>query len=88
MTQFLTFVMCAAAYLIQEAAPKDTNPYYVVTLATIAKFGTTTAFATVLLQVIELFPTGVRSTALGSCSLASRIGAIMAPLITNLGPGE
>ncbi len=50
-TQFLTFAMCGVALLIQVGAPSDTNPYYVVTLATVAKFGTTTAFATVLLQV-------------------------------------
>ena len=30
-----------------------------------------------------MFPTSVRSTALGVCSLFSRVGGILAPLITN-----
>ena len=34
-------------------------------------------------QVSEMFPTSVRSTALGVCSLFSRVGGILAPLITN-----
>ena len=35
-------------------------------------------------QVGELFPTPVRSTALGSCTLWSRLGGIIAPVITNI----
>ena len=35
-------------------------------------------------QVSELFPTPVRSTALGPCSLWSRLGGIIAPVITNV----
>ena len=31
-----------------------------------------------------MFPTSIRSTSLGLCSLLSRVGGILAPLITNL----
>jgi hypothetical protein len=38
----------------------------------------------VFFKVTEMFPTTVRSTAMGTCNLWSRIGAMLAPLITNL----
>ncbi len=37
---------------------------------------------------MELFPTNVRTTCMGVCNLAGRIGAVLAPFITNLPPGK
>jgi len=83
MTQLMTALTCGAALLVGA----QTGSTALVAFCTAAKFGTTAAFAVVLLQVMELFPTTLRNTAIGSCSLASRVGGVLAPIITNLGPG-
>ncbi|XP_070839231.1 organic cation/carnitine transporter 2-like [Chaetodon trifascialis] len=53
--------------------------YLAVTLEMMGKFAVTTAFAIVYAYTAELYPTVLRNTALGACSMASRIGSIIAP---------
>ncbi|KAM9847313.1 organic cation/carnitine transporter 2-like [Aulostomus maculatus] len=45
----------------------------------LGKFGVTVAFAVVYAYTAEVYPTVVRNTAMGACSMASRIGSIIAP---------
>ena len=48
------------------------------------KFGASGAFAIVYLYTAELFPTSIRSTATGLCSMMARIGGIAAPQVSHL----
>lgn len=45
------------------------------------KFGASAAFSIVYLYTAELFPTAIRSTATGLCSMMARIGGIAAPQV-------
>lgn len=50
-------------------------------VALVGRFGIAAAFNMVFLYTTELFPTVVRSAALGTCSLVARLGGIIAPQI-------
>ncbi|KAM9333636.1 organic cation/carnitine transporter 2 [Pholidichthys leucotaenia] len=58
--------------------------YLAITLEMIGKFAVTTAFAVVYAYTAELYPTVLRTTAVGTCSMASRIGSIIAPFFIHL----
>ncbi|XP_037543220.1 solute carrier family 22 member 5 [Nematolebias whitei] len=49
------------------------------TFEMMGKFAVSTAFAVVYAYTAELYPTVLRNTAVGACSMASRIGSIIAP---------
>ena len=49
--------------------------------ALVGRFGISGSFNVVYLYTTELFPTIVRSAALGSCSMIGRIGSISAPQV-------
>ena len=51
------------------------------TLALIGKFGASASFSIVYLYTAELYPTQVRSTAIGMCSMMARIGGVAAPQV-------
>ena len=78
----LTAAMSAAAL----AVPATWGHQVTVALATVAKFGASAAWSILVLQVTELFPTPIRNTAMGACSLSSRLGGVLAPVVTNLEP--
>ena len=50
-------------------------------LVLIRKFGASAAFAMTYLYTAELYHTEVRTTAIGLCSMMSRIGGIAAPQV-------
>ena len=50
----------------------------------LAKLFNSCSFTCILYQTMELFPTSIRQTAYSSCSLAGRIGSILAPFIKEL----
>lgn len=50
----------------------------------LAKLFNSCSFTVILYQTMELFPTSIRQTAYSSCSLAGRVGSILAPFIKEL----
>jgi hypothetical protein len=50
-------------------------------VALVGRFGIAASFNMIFLYTTELFPTVVRSAALGTCSLVARLGGIIAPQI-------
>lgn len=50
-----------------------------IALEMLGKFGATTAFTIVYAYTAELYPTVLRNTAVAACSMAARIGSIIAP---------
>uniref|UniRef100_A0A3Q0SAY4 Solute carrier family 22 member 4 n=1 Tax=Amphilophus citrinellus TaxID=61819 RepID=A0A3Q0SAY4_AMPCI len=79
-TLFLGGVMILCVHLI----PIDL-PGVAVFLEMLGKFGITSAFCVVYAVTSELFPTVIRNTAMGICSMAARIGTIISPFIIYLG---
>ena len=57
------------------------DPQVLLAVMSIGKIGNVGVFAIIYLQTAELFPTIVRTTAFGSCSIISRIGSMLAPVI-------
>ncbi|XP_029957203.1 solute carrier family 22 member 4-like [Salarias fasciatus] len=60
-------------------------PGVAVALEMLGKFGITAAFCVVYAVSSEIFPTVIRNTAMGCCSMAARIGTIIAPFVIYLG---
>ena len=52
-----------------------------LTLALIGKFGAAACFTIVFVYTAEMFPTEIRSTAIGCSSLCGRIGGMLAPQV-------
>ncbi|NXX19609.1 S22AD protein, partial [Podargus strigoides] len=50
-------------------------------LAVIGKFTSTASFSASYVYTAELFPTVIRQTGVGLCSMSARVSGIMAPLI-------
>ncbi|CAG5871677.1 solute carrier family 22 member 4-like [Menidia menidia] len=79
-TLFLGGVMILCVRLIPIGLPA-----LAVFLEMCGKFGTTAAFCIVYSVTSELFPTVIRNTAMGCCSMAARIATITSPFIIYLG---
>eukprot|EP00878_Enallax_costatus_P018973 GHUV01020001.1.p1 GENE.GHUV01020001.1~~GHUV01020001.1.p1 ORF type:complete len:368 (+),score=100.00 GHUV01020001.1:103-1104(+) len=62
-----------------------TNKTAQIVLATIGQFGCTASLAVAPTYTAELYPTSVRSTTLGICNKASRLGCLSAPFMILLG---
>ena len=70
----LSGVFCIGAGFMDEGTARTV-------LALIGKFGASAAFSIVYLFTAELYPTEIRSTATGLCSMFARIGGIAAPQV-------
>ncbi|XP_033954369.1 solute carrier family 22 member 4-like isoform X1 [Pseudochaenichthys georgianus] len=79
-TLFFGGVMILCVHII----PTDSEIVPVL-LEILGRFGITSAFCVVYTFSSELFPTVIRSTAMGCCSMAARIGTIISPFIIYLG---
>ncbi|XP_049447050.1 solute carrier family 22 member 5-like [Epinephelus fuscoguttatus] len=80
---FSTLFMGGLFLLFIQLTPANLNSL-AVALEMMGKFAVTTAFAIVYAYTAELYPTVVRNTAVGTCSMASRIGSIIAPYFVYL----
>eukprot|EP00405_Crypthecodinium_cohnii_P038545 CAMPEP_0206537900 /NCGR_PEP_ID=MMETSP0325_2-20121206/7568_1 /ASSEMBLY_ACC=CAM_ASM_000347 /TAXON_ID=2866 /ORGANISM="Crypthecodinium cohnii, Strain Seligo" /LENGTH=645 /DNA_ID=CAMNT_0054035287 /DNA_START=209 /DNA_END=2146 /DNA_ORIENTATION=- len=63
----------------------DEPSILMLALVFFGKFGVSASFCTIYLLSAELFPTTIRSEAMGLHSLAARAGGMMASLVANLG---
>ncbi|NXR05566.1 S22AD protein, partial [Sagittarius serpentarius] len=61
------------------------QPVATTVLAIIGKFTASASFSTSYIYSAELFPTVVRQTGVGLCSMSARVAGVMAPLIRLLG---
>lgn len=55
-----------------------------VGLAMLGKFCVSASYAILRLYSNEIFPTSIRSSCMGACSMVSRLGVIIAPLVISL----
>ncbi|NWY56317.1 S22AD protein, partial [Chionis minor] len=60
------------------------QPVVTTVLAVIGKFMATASFSTSYVYSAELFPTIIRQTGVGLCSMSARVAGIVAPLISLL----
>ncbi|XP_049597913.1 solute carrier family 22 member 4-like [Syngnathus scovelli] len=82
--QSSTLMMGGVMILCVHLIPIDL-PWVAVLLEMLGKFGVTAAFCVVYAVTSELFPTVIRNTAMGCCSMAARVGTIISPFIIYLG---
>ncbi|NXF00611.1 S22AD protein, partial [Smithornis capensis] len=61
------------------------QPVATTVLAIIGKFAASASFSTSYVYTAELFPTVVRQTGVGLCSMSARVAGILAPLVRLLG---
>lgn len=83
-----SFLICGVACMLCAAVPAGTpgsaNATLRIAAAVVGKFGAAAAFALLFVFTTELFPTVVRSAALGANSAAARLGGVIAPLVVLL----
>ncbi|NXG51450.1 S22AD protein, partial [Psilopogon haemacephalus] len=72
----LSGLVCLVITVIPEEQPVATT-----VLAIIGKFTASASFSTAYVYSAELFPTVVRQTGVGLCSMAGRVSGVLAPLI-------
>ncbi|KAM9573392.1 solute carrier family 22 member 13-like isoform 1-T1 [Guaruba guarouba] len=79
-TQAVLLILSGLICLIIIGIPED-QPMVTTVLATIGKFTATASFSTSYIYSAELFPTVVRQTGVGLCSMSARLAGIIAPLM-------
>lgn len=56
-------------------------------LVLVGKLGSSGAFSTAFVYTAELFPTEIRGSAVGGCSMVGRVGSMAAPQLALFLPG-
>ncbi|NXG74833.1 S22AD protein, partial [Baryphthengus martii] len=79
-TQAVLLLLSGLVCLIITGIPED-QPMATTVLAIIGKFASSASFSTSYVYSAELFPTVVRQTGVGLCSMLARVAGVMAPLI-------
>uniref|UniRef100_A0A8C8BKR1 Solute carrier family 22 member 13 n=1 Tax=Otus sunia TaxID=257818 RepID=A0A8C8BKR1_9STRI len=83
-SQSVLLLLSGLVCLIITVIPED-QPVATTVLAIIGKFTASASFSTSYVYSAELFPTVIRQTGVGLCSMSARVAGIMAPLIRLLG---
>ncbi|NWU10639.1 S22AD protein, partial [Cephalopterus ornatus] len=83
-TQTVLLILSGLVCLIITGIPED-QPVATTVLATIGKFAASASFSTSYVYAAELFPTVVRQTGVGLCSMLARMAGVLAPLVRLLG---
>uniref|UniRef100_A0A8C4KS95 Solute carrier family 22 member 13-like n=1 Tax=Dromaius novaehollandiae TaxID=8790 RepID=A0A8C4KS95_DRONO len=83
-SQGVLLLLAGLVCLIITGIPEDL-PVLITVLAVIGKFASSASFSTSYVYTAELFPTVVRQTGVGLCSMSARVAGIIAPLIRLLG---
>ncbi|XP_055889284.1 organic cation transporter protein-like [Biomphalaria glabrata] len=83
------FMLTAGAACVCTLFPvlygtKDLS-WITLVLSLVGKFGSSAAFAIIYIYTVELFPTVMRNSGLGLCSVMARVGGILAPYIADIG---
>ncbi|KAJ0061494.1 hypothetical protein NL108_005354 [Boleophthalmus pectinirostris] len=73
-----SLVMCGGFLLLIPFIPQNLTAL-ATALEMLGKFGATAAFTIVYAYTAELYPTVLRNTAVATCSMAARLGSIIAP---------
>uniref|UniRef100_A0A672TUX3 Major facilitator superfamily (MFS) profile domain-containing protein n=1 Tax=Strigops habroptila TaxID=2489341 RepID=A0A672TUX3_STRHB len=79
-TQAVLLILSGLVCLIIIGIPED-QPVVITVMAIIGKFAATASFSTSYIYSAELFPTAVRQTGVGLCSMSARLAGTMAPLM-------
>lgn len=53
-------------------------------MAMLGKFFSASTYAVIQLYSSEMFPTSIRNSCMGTCSMIARLGPIAAPMVNNL----
>ncbi|GFN79332.1 organic cation transporter protein [Plakobranchus ocellatus] len=62
----------------------ESEEWITLLLSLVGKFGASAGFAVIYIYSAELFPTVMRNSGMGLCSLSARIGGILSPYIADL----
>ncbi|KAJ6638868.1 Organic cation transporter protein, partial [Pseudolycoriella hygida] len=79
---FSLFAFSGLCLLSLLAIPRD-GVTWIVSIAMFARFGITASYSVVTLHTAELFPTNLRSSALGTSSTIAHVGSISAPFVVD-----
>ncbi|XP_039180840.1 solute carrier family 22 member 4 [Crotalus tigris] len=79
-----TLFLGGGVILFIQLVPSDLHILSLI-LVMLGKFGVTSAFSMLYVYTAELYPTTVRNMAVGSASMSSRVGSIIAPYFVFLG---
>uniref|UniRef100_A0A672I7Q9 Solute carrier family 22 member 4-like n=1 Tax=Salarias fasciatus TaxID=181472 RepID=A0A672I7Q9_SALFA len=82
--QYCSRHFCQSSTLLLGGIMIFCSPGVAVFLEMLGKFGITAAFCVMFSVTSDLFPTVLRNTAMGCCSMSARIGTIISPFIIYL----
>ncbi|KAI8123043.1 hypothetical protein FF38_11699, partial [Lucilia cuprina] len=82
-TTMSLFFLTGIALLLVLVVPED-NTTWIVSFAMLGRFGISATYSVVTLYTAELYPTEIRSSALGTCSTWAHVGSITAPYAVDL----
>lgn len=83
-SNLIIYILTGSLCALQVPLKYYDYKYLQLSTIMLAKLTNSCAFTFILYQTMELFPTSIRQTAYSSCSLAGRIGSILAPFVKEL----